>query len=212
MTVTDEQGLTWDGAAQATTRRSLPSSGPNSARTPQQQRIGVAPANNSSSACKDACGGSGPYGITLTMFEAAMIQILIDLLKRTKIGGQLLGFKEAPLVERAQEVSDALMRAGALVEELQAEVLARSAIIESLFSQTRQAEERAEAAKLRAGLTEEESKAIDNYLDRALINRFAELEKSARKREWSLGTIVALVIGLVVGVGSILIVHFLFGF
>lgn len=146
------------------------------------------------------------------MFETAIIQVLINLFKRTKIGSQLLGLKQAPLAERAQEVSDALTRASALVEELQAEVLARTAIIESLTSQTREANERAEAAKLRAGLSEEESKAVDDYLDRALVNRLAELEKSAKKREWSLGTIVALLVGLVVGVGSILIVHFLLGF
>lgn len=42
--------------------------------------------------------------------------------------------------------------------------------------------------------------------------RLNELEHAARRREWALATVVALAVGLVVGVTSILIAHFLFDF
>jgi F0F1-type ATP synthase assembly protein I len=117
-----------------------------------------------------------------------------------------------PIDVRAREVGFALQRARDLLDELQSEVAARAAIIEGLAAQTQQAEQRATDASARAGLSEKESEAVDALLVSALKTRLAELERSARRREWGLATIVALIIGLIVGVASILISHFAFGF
>jgi tetrahydromethanopterin S-methyltransferase subunit F len=57
-----------------------------------------------------------------------------------------------------------------------------------------------------------QTEAIDTLLVSALKTRVGELERNARRREWGLATIVALIIGLVVGVVSIMIAHFAFGF
>jgi DNA repair exonuclease SbcCD ATPase subunit len=117
-----------------------------------------------------------------------------------------------PLAERAQEVSDALARARALMEELQAEVQARMDLINSLADETEDAERRSAEAALRAGLSEEQANAVDFQLDRALQARLGTLEQKARRREWGLAVAGGLVVGLIVGVGSILLVHFVFGF
>jgi hypothetical protein len=119
-----------------------------------------------------------------------------------------LGPPPAPLAVRAQEVSNALSKAGELLDELQADVLARTALIDSLAAKTQDAERRADEALTRADLSESEAKAVDAFLDRALKLRLAEVERNARRREWGIGTLVA----LIVGVGSILIAHFAFGF
>ena len=114
----------------------------------------------------------------------------------------------APLAVRAQEVSDALTKASALMDELRAEVDARTALVDSLAAKTREAERRSVEALQRADLTEEQARAVDAYLDRALQVQLGKVEHKARRREWGL----AIVGGLIVGVGSILIAHFLFGF
>jgi hypothetical protein len=67
-----------------------------------------------------------------------------------------------------QEASDALAKAGALFAELQAEVKARRALMESLAAKIQDAERRADEALHRADLNEEQAKSVDAYLDRAL--------------------------------------------
>ncbi|MFF4960240.1 hypothetical protein ACFY2Z_24820 [Streptomyces sp. NPDC001222] len=128
-------------------------------------------------------------------------QLTDGLLKRFGPAG-------APLEVRAQQVSEALADAAELLDELQAEVKLRSVIIQKLAEQTADAERRSEDAVRRAALDEEEAKAVDAYLDRALRTRLEELERNARRREIVLGTVVA----LVVGVASILVSHYLLGF
>src|SRR5262245_11483618 len=94
-----------------------------------------------------------------------------------------------PLAVRAQEVSDVLTKAGALMGELQAEVQARMDLMNSLTAQTEEAERRSGEAILRAGLNEEQAKAVDSQLDRALQARLSALEQKARRREWGLATV-----------------------
>jgi len=110
----------------------------------------------------------------------------------------------APLAVRAQEVSDALIRTGQLIDELQAEVKARMALIENLARQVQDADKRADEALRRAKLSEEDAKAVDAYLNRAV----SEAEARSRRREWGLATFA----GLLIGVGAIVIARFLFGF
>jgi hypothetical protein len=114
----------------------------------------------------------------------------------------------APLAVRAQEVSDSLIRTGELIDELQAEVKARMTLIEGLASQARDAEQRAADALSRANLSEEQAKAVDAFLDRAVKLQIDESEGRSRRREWGLATFG----GLVIGVAAIAIAHFLLGF
>jgi hypothetical protein len=140
-----------------------------------------------------------------------MLRVIVPIGAATAIDDYIkewLGPPPAPLVVRAQEVSDALIRVAELVDELQAEVNARMALIESLTSKAQHAEQRADDALRRASLNEEEAKAIDTYLDRAVKVQISESERRSRRREWGLATLG----GLVIGAGAIVIVHFLFGF
>jgi F0F1-type ATP synthase membrane subunit b/b' len=114
----------------------------------------------------------------------------------------------APLAVRAQEVSDALTNAQTLFADLEAEVEARTALVEALTNKAQAAERRADDALRRADLSEEQAKAVDAYLGRALKVQLGTVERKARRREWGLATLV----GLIVGLASILIAHFLFGF
>lgn len=113
-----------------------------------------------------------------------------------------------PLEVRAKQVGEALAKAAELLDELQAEVKLRAVIIKQLEEQTVEAGRRSEDAVLRAALNEEQAKAVDTYLDRALQARLRELEKNARRREVMLGTVVA----LIVGIATIFISHYLFDF
>ncbi|MBS2548796.1 hypothetical protein KGQ19_18175 [Catenulispora sp. NL8] len=113
-----------------------------------------------------------------------------------------------PLAERAKAVTAALTLSAELLEDLQAEVKAKIALIDGLEARTLVAEGRASDAEIRAALNEEQAKAVDSYLDRAVKHRIGELERSARRREWGLATVVA----LAVGVASILLSHYLFSF
>lgn len=134
--------------------------------------------------------------------EAELIAAIINsIVKR-------FGPPPEPLAVRAQQVSDALARAGALFAELESEVNARTALIESLVVKAEAAESRADNAIRRADLSEEQAKAVDAYLDRALKVELAKVERKTRRREWGLATLG----GLTIGIASILIAHFSFGF
>lgn len=143
----------------------------------------------------------GPYR-SLTSVQTPLIDVLVRLQDPAK----------PSLAEQAEIVNEALNKARQLFEDLEAEVQARSAIVEHLATEARQAEVRAEEASNRAALNEQEAKAVDQWLDRALQQRLGNLESRARRREWLLATIVASIIGLAVGIGAILIAHFLLGF
>jgi DNA repair exonuclease SbcCD ATPase subunit len=139
------------------------------------------------------------------MFESIAAELVEDLIQRIT---RRFGPPPEPLAARAQEVSDTLTKAAAMFAELQAEIDARTALIDSLAAKARDAESRAEEAIRRADLSEEQAKAVDAYLERALKAELAKVERKSRRREWGL----AIIGGLVIGIISILIAHFLFGF
>jgi hypothetical protein len=116
------------------------------------------------------------------MFNAATDALAELIAKR-------FGPPPAPLAVRAQEVSDALTKAGALMEELRTEVDARTALIDSLAARTQDAERRSADALLRADLNEEQAKAVDAYLDKALQVQLGAVERKAKRREWGLATL-----------------------
>ena len=153
---------------------------------------------------KEACAKGAAAGLRATGYVAPVPygdQLADVLLKRFGPAG-------APIEVRAQQVRDALVSASELLDELQAEVKLRSVIIEKLGEQRVEAEQRTADALLRASMSEEEARAVDSLVDRVLQTRLKELERNARRREWTIGTAVA----LVVGVASILASHFAFGF
>lgn len=137
---------------------------------------------------------------------------LIDVGARLQPGLRLQETATPSLTERANLVSEALRNVRQLFADLEAEVQARSAVVERLTGEAYQAEVRAEEAMKRAALNEEQAKAVDAWLDRALQSRLGEMERASRRREWLLGTIVTSIIGLAVGVAAILIAHFWLGF
>lgn len=139
------------------------------------------------------------------LFDDLAVQAIAELLEPIF---KRFGPPPEPLAVRAQEISDALTRAGTLFAELQTEIDARTALIDSLAAKAKDAEGRAEEAIRRADLSEEQAKAVDAYLDRALKSELAKAERKSIRREWGL----AIIGGLIIGVISILVAHFLFGF
>jgi len=81
-------------------------------------------------------------------------------------------------------------------------------VVEALADQADAARERAQQAAQLARLNEEQAAAVNAFLDRLLEARLGTLERQARRREWMLATIVALIIG----VAAILVSHYLVGF
>jgi hypothetical protein len=55
---------------------------------------------------------------------------------------------------------------------------------------------------------EETTRVLNKYFDEALKSRLEALERGARGREWLIGTVVAVVAGVV----AILVAHFALGF
>ena len=66
----------------------------------------------------------------------------------------------------------------------------------------------AEAAQNTAQLSKEAAHAVNAYWDQMLEDKLGALEKAARRREWTIGTVIALVAGVL----SIVFAHFLFHF
>jgi hypothetical protein len=69
---------------------------------------------------------------------------------------------------------------------------------------SRQAEDREKISHV----DDETARAFNNLLDQALKRRLDDLERTARQREWLIGTVVAVAVGIV----SILVSHFVLGF
>ena len=59
-----------------------------------------------------------------------------------------------------------------------------------------------------SSVDDDTTRVLNKYFDEALKHRLANLERSARGREWLIGTVGA----VVVGIGAILFSHFVLGF
>ena len=101
-----------------------------------------------------------------------------------------------------------LQEATSLVEELQVELIARTALLEDLRCQAAETAERVADMEQLAKVDAKTSRVLNRYLDEALERRLGILEQSARRREWLIGTIVAVAVGVI----AILFGHFVFGF
>lgn len=115
---------------------------------------------------------------------------------------------KAPLEQRAALVADTVTYAVRLLDSLQKEIAARSALVQALAGKVEAAQTQAEHAAQLARLNEEQAAAVNAYLDRLLADRLGTMERHSRRREWVLATGVA----LIMGVASILVSHFLVGF
>jgi hypothetical protein len=123
----------------------------------------------------------------------------------------LQGLREAwktPLEQRAALVADTAAYAVRLLDSLQREIAARSALVEALASEVQSAHTQATHSRQVASLNEVQAAAVNAFLDRLLKARLDDVEHQARRREWVLATGVALIIG----VAAILVSHYLIGF
>jgi hypothetical protein len=116
--------------------------------------------------------------------------------------------RRAPLEQRAALVADTVTYAVRLLDSLQKEIAARSAIVQALAGEAEAAQTQAEHAAQLARLNDEQAAAVNAFLDRLLEARLGAMERHARRREWALATVVALIIG----VAAILVSHYLIGF
>ena len=80
--------------------------------------------------------------------------------------------------------------------------------MQALVGEVAAAQTQAEHAAQLARMNEEQAAAVNAFLDRLLETRLGALERQARRREWILATVVALIIG----VSAILVSHYLVGF
>jgi hypothetical protein len=115
---------------------------------------------------------------------------------------------KAPLEQRAALVADTATYAVRLLDSLQKEIAARSAVVQALAGEIEAAQTQAEHAAQLARLNDEQAEAVNAFLDRLLAAGLGTMERHARHREWVLATVVALIIG----VASILVSHYLVGF
>jgi transcriptional regulator GlxA family with amidase domain len=122
---------------------------------------------------------------------------------------QLIAELRAPfLPARVERVTEALREATTLVEQLKRELDARTALLAEIKDQVAATTERATDLEKLAEVDDDTTRALNRYFDGALKHRLGELEQSARRREWLLGTIGAISFGII----AILLSHYIFGF
>jgi signal transduction histidine kinase len=117
-------------------------------------------------------------------------------------------FRASLLSVRARRAGQALQEATVLVEELKTELDARTALLEDIRRQVEKTNRRAEDMEQLARVDDETTRILNRYFDEALKSRLGDLEHGAKRREWLLGTIGALLFGII----AILLSHYLFGF
>jgi hypothetical protein len=112
------------------------------------------------------------------------------------------------LSTRAIQASIALQEATQLVEELRAELEARTTLLDDVKRQVADASQRAQEIEKLTQVDEETTQILNRYFDEALSKRLSNLEQGSRRREWLLGTFGALASGVI----AILVAHYMFGF
>lgn len=121
---------------------------------------------------------------------------------------QLAALRADSLPERAKHAADVLQQASTLVAELQAELTARTALLEDVKRQVAETTQRASDMEKLTSVDDDTTRILNKYFDEALKHRLENLEHGARGREWLIGTVIA----LVVGIGAILFSHYVLGF
>jgi hypothetical protein len=121
---------------------------------------------------------------------------------------RLAALRAGSLPERAEHAAEVLQEATTLVQDLQAELAARTALLEEVKRRAAETSRRVEDLERLSHVDDETTRAFNNLLDEALKRRLEDLERGARQREWFIGTVVAVVVGVV----AILVSHFVLGF
>ena len=153
------------------------------------------------------------YFIFFAVFSiASCLLALLSRVPRRVHHSVITELRADSLSERAAHATSALQEATRLAHELTDELTARSALLEDVKRQLAEANQHAEEMRKLAQVDDETTDILNRYFDDALKTRLGELEKAARRREWGLAIVGGMIVGLIVGVGSILIAHFLFGF
>jgi hypothetical protein len=112
------------------------------------------------------------------------------------------------LPDRARRAGLALQEATTLVEELKKELDARTAILDSIKLQAAETSRRIEDMEKLAKVDSDTARILNNYFDEALTSRLTSLESRSQRRELLLGTIGAIIFGIV----AIFLSHYIFGF
>lgn len=101
-----------------------------------------------------------------------------------------------------------LQEATTLVEELQAELNARTVLLEDVQRQLAESTQQAADLETLSSVDDETTRILNRYFDKALKDRLGGIEHTSRIREWLIGIPVA----LMVGITAILVAHYLLGF
>lgn len=112
------------------------------------------------------------------------------------------------LPERAKHATEVLREAATLVKELQDELTARTGLLEEIQRQVEEGRLKVDDLEKLSQVDDPTARAIRNVVDETFKRRLDELERTARQREWIIGTVVAVMVGM----SAILISHFLIGF
>jgi hypothetical protein len=121
---------------------------------------------------------------------------------------QLAELRADTLPDRAKRAAQVLQQAVTLFGELQAELDTRAALLTHAKQQLAETTQQAADMQRLAAEDPEILCIVNEGWDRALERRFGTFERGARRREWLIGTVVAIAVGVI----AILLSHFLFGF
>jgi hypothetical protein len=120
----------------------------------------------------------------------------------------LAALRADSLPERAKQATDVLREATTLVKELQDELTARTALLEDVQRQVEEGRLKVDDLEKLSQVDDQTARAVKTLVDETLKRRLDELERTARQREWIIGTVVAVSAGII----AILFSHFVLGF
>jgi hypothetical protein len=147
--------------------------------------------------------------LTMIILVAGLATILYSLFLSTKDNRERLArLRAESLPERAKHAARVLQEATTLVEELQAELTARTALLEDVRRQAVETSQRIADMQQLSHVDDETTRILNKYFDEALKHRLDDLEHGSRRREWLIGLPIALTVGII----AILFAHYILGF
>lgn len=159
------------------------------------------------------------FGLSVATYVSTALAVLVlvaglvsgwrtFLLLRRRQQERLAALRADSLPERAKHAAEVLQEATILVEELQAELTTRTTLLEDVRRRVAETSRQAEDLEKLSQVDDETARAFNNLLDQALKHRLEDLERGARQRDWFIGTVVAVAVGII----AILVAHFVLGF
>lgn len=129
------------------------------------------------------------------------------VLLRTVQQERLAALRADSLPERAEHAAEVLLEATTLVEELQDELTARTDLLKDVQRQVKEGRLEVDKLEKLSQVDAQTARAFQALMDETLKRQLEELERAARKREWAIGTVVAVPAGII----GILLSHFVLG-